>query len=82
MGKYRPLTIYLKGLDKSVNEIRLSFRRIEEIIGDNLPRGARESRDGWSNHWGFVRSKGWLEAGWLSRDVNIEQQEITLYRAI
>lgn len=45
VGKYAPLARYLEGLEEATCE--LQFKRIEEIIGSELPRSACRRRTGW-----------------------------------
>ena len=80
--KYAPLGEYLAGLDRrGLHEVRMHFAEIEQIIGDDLPPGARKHPEGWSNHAGFARARAWLAVGWKSKAVDVEAEEITFYRA-
>ena len=48
-AKYDPLETYLLNLPESINEVLLTFKQIEEIIGASLPLSARTHREWWSN---------------------------------
>lgn len=76
MSKYEPLREHLARLDDVVWAAKLD--EVEEIIGSNLPRSAREHRTWWANSGGsLVHQNSWLDAGWrvertdLNRDVII-----------
>lgn len=76
MSKYEPLREYLARMEDVVWAAKLD--EVEEIIGSNLPRSAREHRTWWANSGGsLVHQNAWLDAGWrvertdLNRDVII-----------
>jgi hypothetical protein len=46
MAKYDPLTTFLKRQERDT--IRMSFQRIEEILGAHLPTTARSDRTWWA----------------------------------
>jgi len=76
MSKYEPLREHLARMDDVVWAAKLD--EVEEIIGSNLPRSAREHRTWWANSGGsLVHQNAWLDAGWrvertdLNRDVII-----------
>lgn len=79
MGKYEPLTEFLK--DASQNEVRMSFDEIEKIIGRQLPSSARRHRAWWSNNpENSVMTKAWLDAGWKSEQVDMEARKLVFRR--
>lgn len=62
MGKYLPLENYLKNL--KANEISLTFKEIEKIIGGKLPPSANKYSQWWENDKNHVQAKAWLNACW------------------
>lgn len=64
--KYEPLELHLLDLAMSVNEVSLSFRQIEEIIGARLPKSAVSYREWWSNQTNTLnrpQACAWTNAG-------------------
>ena len=61
-GKYDPLARYLEQIDRRA--IRLTFSRIEEILGFPLPASAHKYAEWWANHLGNSQAAGWMAAGW------------------
>jgi hypothetical protein len=66
-ANYKNLTTYLESADLVNNAIRLTFEKIEEIIGDELPAEAHEFRTWWSNQKSAnePQKSGWLDAGFI-----------------
>ena len=65
MGKYEPLTEFLK--QQTGSEVRMSFAQIERVIGSKLPPVARH-RAWWSNSpSNNVMTQAWLDAGSVAR---------------
>ena len=80
MGKYEPLTEYLK--KQSTGEVRMSFAQVERIIGGKLPASAQHHRAWWSNNPNnSVMTKAWLEAGFRSEQVDMEGRKLVFRRA-
>jgi len=52
--------------------VKLSFARIDGLIGSNLPMEAYRSEKWWSNSASTAHAKGWLDAGWEVQDVNLK----------
>jgi len=75
--KYTPLNRYLIWRAKYADQVTLSFARLEEIIGDNLPSGALLNRDWWSNTESSVQGQAWMNASWRVYDVNIDERTVT-----
>jgi mRNA-degrading endonuclease RelE of RelBE toxin-antitoxin system len=60
--KYGPLTAFLKV--QPGPEIRLTFGKIEEVLGEDLPDSARKYRAWWGNNENrHVQARAWLSAG-------------------
>jgi hypothetical protein len=79
MGKYDPLSEYLRG--QRTNRIELTFADIERIVGFKLPRSSRDHRAWWSNNpTNSVMTKAWLEAGFESEQVDMEGRKLVFRR--
>ena len=66
MGKYDPLRRFLEDAAPNASQITLSFRQIEQILGDTLPPSAREHRPWWANPSSVTdhpTAQAWLAAG-------------------
>ena len=53
--------------------VKLSFSRIDGLIGANLPIEAYRNESWWSNAASSAHSKGWLDAGWEVQGVNLAE---------
>jgi hypothetical protein len=53
--------------------VKLSFARIDGLIGSNLPMGAYKDEAWWSNSPTNARAKAWLEAGWEVQEANLKE---------
>jgi len=71
--KYGPLGNHLKFRAAFTDTVKLSFAKIDGIIGDNLPMSAYKSEKWWSNLPTNVHAKAWLDAGWRIREVNLKE---------
>lgn len=78
MGKYDPLGEYLRRQRKDL--VPMSFRDIEKLIGSRLPRSRRYPA-WWSNNpWNNVMTKVWLEAGYVTEQVDVAGEKIVFRR--
>ncbi|MFX0058379.1 MAG: hypothetical protein ACFE8J_08780 [Candidatus Heimdallarchaeota archaeon] len=58
-------------------EIVLSIRNVEQIIGVPLPESAYNIRQWWENDEGHTQAKnGWLDVGWKTFQVQMDLQRI------
>ncbi len=73
VGKYDRLKSYLKFRASFTSVVKLSFAQVDGIIRDNLPMSAYRNTRWWSNSSSNVHSKAWLNAGWRTQDVNLEE---------
>jgi len=73
MSRYNGLTGYLRFRGAFTSIVKLSFARIDGIIGENLPMSAYRSEKWWDNLSSSPHAKGWLEAGWEVREVNLKE---------
>jgi hypothetical protein len=78
MGKYTPLTDWLR--KQPGKNVTLSFDQIEQIIGDSLPPNAREYLRGWDNTSGSAINDSFLDAGWKTAMVDIENEKVKFQR--
>lgn len=80
MGKYEPLTKFLR--NQSMERVPMTFDEIERVVGSKLPRSAIEHRAWWSNNpSNSVMTKAWLEAGYQSEQVDMENRKLVFARA-
>ena len=79
MGKYEPFTEFLRS--QRAERIAMTFAEIERVIGFTLPRSASEHRAWWSNNpSNSVMTKAWLEAGYQSEQVDMENRKLVFSR--
>ena len=78
MSKYAPLTEWLKRQSK--DSIVCTFTEIEEIINDDLPPNARKYFAGWDNTRGNVLNDAFLNAGWKTVMVDMENEKVKFQR--
>jgi hypothetical protein len=77
MAKYDPLKDRLR--DTRGDEVRLSFKDIEALIGAGLPKGAREKRTWWAND-DTGHAAAWTTAG-FEADVDLDSETVVYRRA-
>jgi hypothetical protein len=73
VSKYGGLNGYLKFRGSFTSTVRLSFARMDGIIGDNLPMKAYKAEGWWGNLPTNVHAKAWLDAGWNVGEVNLKE---------
>ena len=71
-SKYAGLTGHLRFRGAFTKLVKLSFARIDGLIGSNLPMGAYREEGWWSNSASTVHAKAWLDAGWEVQEVNLK----------
>jgi hypothetical protein len=76
-SKYAPLSAYLARKAKYANFVTLSFKQIEEIIGDELPHSAYDYENWWNNNLSRSQSEAWLTVGWKAETVKMAKKEVT-----
>ena len=81
MGKYEPLTRYLKDFPRDSWDA--SFEEIERILEFELPPSARRHNSWWANttRGNHSQSKGWIEAGWGVRVIDRHKRKVLLERS-
>ncbi|MCB0184642.1 MAG: DUF4268 domain-containing protein, partial [Caldilineaceae bacterium] len=78
VSRYSPLSTYLQNEGAEQENIKLTFAKIEQIIGQELPASARVHRSWWANDsQGHVQAQSWLEIGWRVSSVNLSAQVVT-----
>jgi len=80
-SKYGGLTGYLKFRGSFTSVVKLSFARIDGVIGSNLPMSAYRSEAWWSNSASSVHAKAWLDAGWEVQEVNLKEGFVVFKKA-
>lgn len=73
VSKYAGLTGHLRFRSAFTDQVRLTFAKIDGLIGSNLPMEAYRSENWWNNAPGTARAKVWLEAGWEVQEVNLRE---------
>lgn len=81
MGKYEPLARYLKS--RNDDSWNATFAQVEERLGFNLPRSAREHRAWWSNqkNGNHSQTAGWRDAGWETREIDLRHGVVRFERS-
>ncbi len=80
MGKYEPLTEFLR--EQRAERVAMTFKAIESVIGAKLPPRAVWYRSFWSNNASNnVLTKAWLDAGFESEQVDMEEGRLVFRRA-
>ena len=79
MGKYAPLTRFLR--EQEAPRVDLRFSELEEILGFSLPGSAYKYASWWANSaTGQSQVKGWRDAGWETRDVDLSGRRVSFVR--
>jgi hypothetical protein len=76
-SKYDGLESHLKFRAAFTGLVKLSFARIDGLIGSNLPMSAFKDEAWWSNSSSSAHAKAWLEAGWEVQEVNLKEGCVT-----
>lgn len=81
--KYAALRDHLAGLPAAQTRLTMTFARIEQLLGEPLPRSAYEY-DGWwqgQSPWGRVhRPRPWEQIGWVVMDLDLRTKLVTFRR--
>jgi len=73
VSKYEGLTKHLKFRAAFTSVVKLSFARIDGLMGANLPIEAYRNESWWSNSESSAHARGWLDAGWEVQEVNLKE---------
>ena len=80
MSRYDPLGVYLKSA--KFETLSMTFSEIERLIDGNLPASARKHRAWWSNNpSNSVITKAWLDAGYVTANVDLAAERLTFRKA-
>jgi hypothetical protein len=80
MSKYDPLRTYLE--NQRFDEVPMTFREIEKVIGFRLPEKSQQHRAWWSNNASnSVMTKAWLEAGYKTERVDMAGRKLVFKRS-
>jgi len=79
-SKYAYLREYLAQRAKYSRYVKLSFKKIEEIMNDKLPPSALNDPRWWSNIHSRSHSESWLSVGWRVDKVNLNEKTVTFIR--
>ncbi len=80
VSKPSGMTGYLRFRGGFTDHVKLSFARLDGILGDNLPMQAYKSESWWSNSPSSVHARGWLEAGWAVESVDLKEGYVVFRR--
>jgi len=73
VSKYAGLEGHLKFRSAFTDTVKLTFARIDGLIGSNLPMAAYRDPLWWSNASSSEHAKAWLNAGWEAQEVNLKE---------
>ena len=78
-SKYGPLTQYLMGADK--NSVRLTFSKLEEILGFRLPPSALKYDAWWANNGrDHPHAAAWMAADWRKTNYSLPDKWVEFTR--
>ena len=80
ISKSNGLTGYLRFRGAFTRVVKLGFARIDGIIGENLPMSAYKAEKWWENVPSSQHAKGWLDAGWEVREVNLKEGYVIFHK--
>jgi hypothetical protein len=75
--KYKRLQQYLKFRSAFTNTVKISFAKMDGVIGDNLPIQAFRRQEWWSDPTS-PHVKAWQEIGWKIQEVSTDEGYIIL----
>ena len=78
VSKYAGLEGHLKFRAAFTNCVKLSFARIDGLIGSNLPMDAYRDLAWWNNTSSSIHTKAWVSAGWEVQEVNLTEGIVTI----
>ena len=79
MAKYNPLCEWLRSKANAGEVVvETTFSKIEDVLGNSLPKSAREHRPWWGNDKTHDQATdGWMPAGWRVGQVDIDSEQVT-----
>jgi hypothetical protein len=72
-SKYEGITRHLKFRASFTSLVKLTFARIDGLIGDNLPMAAYRNESWWTNSASNMHAKSWLDAGWEVQEIHLSE---------
>jgi hypothetical protein len=82
VSKYDGLERHLKFRAAFTSSVKLSFARIDGLIGSNLPMSAFRDTAWWSNSSSGAHAKAWLNAGWEVQEVNLKEGYVVFKKVL
>jgi len=80
-NRYAALADWLQNRPDDVEQVNMTFNQIEEIIQSALPASAYRHRAWWANDSvAHSHSRQWLEAGWRTSFINLDEQRVEFTR--
>jgi hypothetical protein len=76
-GKYDGLEGHLEFRAAFTGLVKLSFARIDGLMGSSLPMSAFKDIAWWSNKSTSAHAKAWLDAGWEVQEINLKEGSVT-----
>jgi hypothetical protein len=73
VSKYDGIARHLNFRGGFTRLVKLSFARIDGLIGSNLPMSAYRDEAWWANSPSNVHAKAWLDAGWEVQETNLKE---------
>lgn len=79
INKYQRLANHLASLPTS--PWVTTFAEVEAIMGEELPRSAREHRPWWANSGADSQSAAWMTVGWKTARVDLAAETVVFTRS-
>jgi hypothetical protein len=80
VSKYDPLNRFLR--NQRTTQVPMTFSQVEQVVGGKLPPSAYRHRPWWANEAsGHVHAKAWLDAGYETRQVDMQRRKLVFERA-
>ncbi|MGE5575336.1 MAG: hypothetical protein ACM3UL_04300 [Ignavibacteria bacterium] len=73
LSKCAGLEGHLRFRGAFTDNVKLTFARIDGLIGSNLPMAAYKDPAWWSNSSSSTHTKAWLDAGWEVQEINLKE---------
>ncbi len=80
-GRWVPLTYYLRLQRGRQPAVEMTFRQVEEVLGDGLPKPARKQPEWWRNDDAVPQARAWIDAGWRVDTVDLPNELVTFVPA-
>lgn len=77
-ARWVPLRYYLRIQRRKHQTLTMTFRQIEAILGDGLPKPARRYEHWWANDPDSLQAHAWLDEGWLVASADLAAETVSL----